>query len=110
MQGHLKAGWRYKPAENAWANCTPMSLARSGLAAVAAGPYIFVMGGYPVTGQVARYDPRTHTWRDCPQMPTARQYLAAAVLPAQDGDHDVAEGAGWSAGDADAKDDEGDIM
>ena len=61
-----------------------MTTARQGLAAVAFGNCVYVMGGFSLVGDtlssVERFDPSTGVWEQVADMPTARSFCAAVAL------------------------------
>ena len=67
----------YDPDRNSWRRAAPMPTARSQVRLVAAGRYLYAIGGSGGSGPggagpslttVERYDPRTNSWRSSPSM------------------------------------------
>jgi uncharacterized repeat protein (TIGR01451 family) len=73
----------YDPASDSWRKRKAMPTPRHGLAAVAFGHKVYVLGGSDGRGPsdaLEIYDPASDTWTRGPRMPTARVFLAAAEL------------------------------
>jgi hypothetical protein len=72
----------YDPKKNIWKSLAPMPTARERLSLVAAGGYLYAIGGDNQIGAslttVERYDPRTNKWRTMNPMVQSRT-LACAV-------------------------------
>lgn len=76
---------------NAWSALAPMSVTRSGFAAIALNGLIYAIGGTGPSSNLASgnlatveaYDPTTNTWTTKFPMPTPRQGLALAVVNGQ---------------------------
>ena len=86
--GSLNAGTTrsvvvYNPRTNAWSSVAPMSIARDRMRLLAAGPYLYAVGGLGVSGDalrsVDRYDPRTDSWRLIRPMNEARAVPGATT-------------------------------
>src|SRR5512147_789531 len=64
-----------------WQKRTPMSSARTEVAAVELGGEIFVMGGYEKGGNlVEEYDPKSDGWRTRAPLPKALHDIGAAAV------------------------------
>jgi N-acetylneuraminic acid mutarotase len=66
----------YDPRENVWASVAPMPTARADPSVVAAGGYLFAVGGWWGSGVgsyaisvMERYDPASNTWAKMASMP-----------------------------------------
>jgi len=73
--------YEYDPADDRWERKSPMPTPRHGLAAVAWGGKVYVLGGSDgqrASAALEIYDPDLDSWTLGPPMPTARVFLAAA--------------------------------
>lgn len=72
----------YDPGSDQWRPAAPMTSPREGLRLVAAGPYLYAIGGGGIDGDslatVERYDPATDTWTATAPMNESR-WLPCAV-------------------------------
>lgn len=74
---------RFDASSNAWAPDVPLTVPRSGCAAVAMGDHIYVVGGCSADGEdlssVERFDLENKAWECLPSMHAGRDELAAAA-------------------------------
>ncbi|PYM90853.1 MAG: galactose oxidase [Candidatus Rokuibacteriota bacterium] len=74
--------YEYDDARNSWSTRAPLRLARGGLAMVALGGRLHVVGGSSdgATNAHEVYDPTADRWSEAPPMPTARDHLTAVAF------------------------------
>jgi uncharacterized repeat protein (TIGR01451 family) len=75
--------WGYDPQRDTWSRKKDMPFSRHGLAAVALGGKVYVLGGSSgsaALGGLEVYDPATDSWSPRAPLPTPRVFLGAAVL------------------------------
>jgi N-acetylneuraminic acid mutarotase len=81
----------YDPSTGRWTQAAPMSTPREKFRLVAAGPYLYAIGGTATEQEslasVERYDPRTDTWRTMTPMHESR--AVPGVTAATVGNRDV---------------------
>jgi N-acetylneuraminic acid mutarotase len=73
----------YDPERNTWRGVAPMPTARDRLRLVAAGRYLYAIGGTDLAGEslstVERYDPRSNSWRTMNPMLESRAVPGAVA-------------------------------
>ncbi len=75
----------FDPSTQVWATRSPMSTARSGLAAASSAGVIYAIGGIDqsdsVLSNVEQYTPSTNSWAIAASMPTPRVSPSAVTGP-----------------------------
>ncbi len=70
--------WRYEPGGDAWSPIAPLPVGKGAGTAIAAGAFIYVVGGHPHTA--LRYEPAQNRWSELHIEDDAPRDHSAAVL------------------------------